>query len=515
MGKYFKGNIIDVNCLPSYNYYIDIAHILATKHKSFCILNSSSHNLLLYFKKYSSDNLENLFTLISKIISFEASADEKKKLDETLVNILNPTIDSAHGENIIYEKIYDQDGNMYGKELMTNMVFPISVKYSDFEVKYSHLKMDNIYYDLDNKNGYLLDEKYNDGNYDAYLVDAMGNRYSISESECKSLKLLWEMHTEKIFFDHEYHEMAVCETPISFKISLEPSIIFPKNQRIEYVIGGEMLANDLEVEKYLNRFNYGFRKKKHRRNYENKIKNYAYSNFLGENNYTKDSTIIKDRISESIITKEMQELEYILFKLKNVSKEDYEEINQKYLEILNQDYNGLHLNTLSINSIISLQNKAQLSFICHGGDIKKIIDYLSSQINVFINNYNNNSWERTEFSIKELDKLSEFFLSSKNSYTSKEQNEVLRCLALLYFFEIYKNKSVLTYNDLLNSYVADNIKRILVIIDVLYDEGIIKSVPSCLYDINSVEELLEFINKIELNIIGEEKGKQLIKRMQQ
>ena len=510
MTKYYKGNIINIKELPKYNYSLNIARIIPRYEESYRLLGNTSHNAFLYYKKYSSRDLKKLVGLMERIMSYDVIDEEKKELDNTMIKIFNPVFDnSVSGYPIIYEKLYDQEGNQYGKELITGSIFPIKNKYSNFDVSYSSIKMQKVYYDLDNNMGYIFSSK---DMYD-YLIDFEGNKYIIYDGE--KIRYLWQADVKEIFFDSKNHNMTVCDNPYSFNICISSKIIFPKSQRVEYLLGGEILANELEVNNYINRFETGFYRRKRKRQYEDKIKNYALSNYLGDINFVLNEDIVKNRVSESNITKEMQELEFLLYKLKSVSKDDYELLYKEYNELLNQNEDELHLNSLSINSIVLLQNKASLAFMCHGGNSKQIIAYLENQVNNYLVNYNNGSLDKTEISIKDLDRLSEYFLNGKNSYTIKEQNEILRCLSLLYFFEIYENRNVLNSNDLSNSYIADNIKRILVIIDILHEEGIIKSVPNSLYMIKSSDELLEFIQGIELNDLINEEALTLIKKMQQ
>ena len=515
MKKYFRGNIINVNKLPDYNYYINIIKVIPEYKESYYILDNTSHKALLYFRKYSGTNLKKLSELLKRIISFNEEKDEKEKLDKEMVNIFSPLPDNIDGQQIIYEKLYDENGNIYGKELITGAIFPINLKYSSFDVNYSLVSMERVYYEKDVEKGYYLKEasvkRIDKDPY--YLLDFSGNQYGINYSKYNDLKYMWDSFITNVYFNDKCHELLVCNEPLSFNICLIPKMTFSSNQRIDYAINTIQIANELEIKEYLSRFDTGFGKKKRKREFENKINNYAFSNYLGEIHFVSNS-IIKERVNESVITKEMQELEFLLFKLKSVSNDDYDILNKEYLELLNQ--NGLlHVNTLSLNSIISLQNKVNLAFICHGGNSKRIISYLEEQVNAYLESYNDGMIEKTKITIKDLDRISSYFLSSKNSYTIKEQNEILRCLSLLYFFEIYENKTILNSNDLKNSYIADNIKRILVIIGILQDEGIIKHVPSNLYNIDDLDEFLDFINKIEFSDFIEEKGNVLIKKMQQ
>ena len=512
MTKYFKGNIIDINNLPNYNYDLNIVRIIPENKESFHLLDNTSHKARLYFRNYTSNNLKKLVELINRIISVRAENSEKENLDKIMIGVFSPMVDNVSGYPIIFEKLYDENGNTYGKELISGAIFPINLKYSSFDVKYSSKSMEKVYYDMDHNKGYYLEKGESSNFY--YLSEFTGKWHEISKDSYSILNDMWIVYPKKIDFDNKCHTMILCENPISFNICLSPKMIFSNNQRIDYVIGSETLANELEVKNYLTMFDKGFGKSKRKREYENKINNYALSNYLDEIHFVSDNVLIKERVNESTITKEMKELEFLLFKLKSVSKNDYETLYKEYSEILNQSDTGLHVNTLSLNSIISLQNRAELAFMCHGGDSKRIIAYLENQVNNYLDNYNSGSIEKTSITINDLDKLSNYFLNGKNSYTIKEQNQILRCLSLLYFFEIYENKDILNSNDLANSYIADNVKRILVIIGVLHDEGIIKNIPNSLYDINNLDEFLEFIKKIEFNDIKKD-GHILIKKMQQ
>ena len=515
--QYFKGNIINVNKLPDYNYSLNIIKMKPDFKLRYDLLDNTSHKALLYYRKYSSNDLKRLADLLKRIITFNEEKGEKEELDKTMANLFHQTPDNVLGISVIYERVYDENGNMYGKELITGAIFPINMQYSSFDVCYSLKEMENVYYDIDNNKGYYLKEasikKIND--YCYYLIDFDGNKHGISYEQYKKLKFMDNYDTEYVHFDDKCHMFAFCDTPLSFNICLRPNMTFLSNQRIEYVIGSSMIANELEMQEYVGRFNTGFGKKKRKKDFEDIINNMFLSNYLGEINFVSNSDIVKERVSESTITKEMQELEYLLLKLKSVSIDDYNLLNKEYLEILNQDDSLLHLNALSINSIISLQNRAKLTFLCHGGQSKMVLKYLEDQVNSYLDNYNAGMGEKTRITLDDLDKLSNYFLNSKNSYTIKEQNEILRCLSLLYLFEIYENKNVLNTMDLRNSYVADNIKRILVVIGVLHDLGIIKEIPNGLYDINDLEDFLEFVKRIEFNEVLETKGNELIKKIQQ
>ena len=279
----------------------------------------------------------------------------------------------------------------------------------------------------------------------------------------------------------------------------------------------EQIANEIEVEKYLNEFK-GFYKNFRKKAFIKLINNKAQSNYLGDNLNFVNDILLKERISESNLTKEMQELEFLLYKLKTIAPNDYDILSHEYHDIINNENTQLNINPLSINTIVSLQNRARIAFFCHGGDSKRILEYLRNQTGIYLEKYKNQESCKTEISITDLDRLCTYFLNEKNNYSYKEQNEILKHLALLYFFEIYENRDIINSNDLINSYACDNIKRMLVIVGVLHEVGIIKNIPTNFYDISNMDEFLEYIRTIEINscdIILEDTNFKLVKKLQQ
>ena len=206
----------------------------------------------------------------------------------------------------------------------------------------------------------------------------------------------------------------------------------------------------------------------------------------------------------------MQELEYMLIKLKTISEDDYKIINDEYQSILKQEDDDLTLNPLVLSTIVSLQNKAKLAYLCNGGSSKQINDYLEKQVELYLDNCKNNPDAKTKITISDIDNITEKVLKAKSNYSYKEKNDILRHLALLYFFEVYENKDTVTTNELANSYITNNIKRIITIISVLLDEGIIKDISSDMFIVDNLDKLIELIKGIEIRISKNE----LIKKIQ-
>lgn len=505
MAKYYKGNIIDVNSIPSstFNFNID--------EKNYRVLDDSSKELYSYFKEYFSDDIKKIDRNLKELCRDKLSKEDKKIYDEMFINAFKMNANNLEGTSIIYEKIYDEKGNAYGKELISGCVFPINSKYSEYDISYEEGSVRKVYYDKESGKVYSLESKYR-AIAKFYLVDSSGEKYEISDRSHSELNVgIFTDAEHSIYFNNRSHRLFV-RYPDCYTIKVSPKMIFSDDQRIECVIAGEKIANELEINNYIGKFSSGFGKRKRKREYIDKINDICFSNYLGDNVTFVTDVIKKERVTEEVMTKEMQELEFSLARLKSVSKDDYLRLNDEYQKVLNHDNKGLNLNPLAIKTIISLQSKVELAFICNGGNSKRIIEYLNKQANVYLEKYRYNSNVDIGLTITEIDKICENFLNSKSNYSYREQNEILRNVAMLYFFALYENKDILNSSKLENSYVLDNIKRIITVISVLSEENVIKPIPNTLYDIVSLDELLDFIKKIEFNI-EEVKSNVLVKTL--
>ena len=514
MTQHFKGKIINTKKLPNLDYVLNIAVIKPDYGKTFYyVLDNSSFEVRSTFRKYSNNDLKKTIDILNKIINFNISLEDKDTFDSKMIDIFKKTVDFVSDREIIYERVIDKNGDIYGKEILTGLLFPINCRNYSYNINYSYEELERVLFDVDHNKAYTMDDSYPD----TFIELGTNKHCEVKHEYYISAKFLREESTEFVIINGDSCDITLCKKPLSYKISLEPKMNFLNYQRVDYTIVSEKIASELEVYNYLHQFDHGFGRKKHRIEYENTIRKLSLSNYLGEIINVSRKDFIKEKVSESSMTFEMQELEFLLQKLKSVSLKDYEIINKEYVDLLNQNDSELHVTPLSINSIILLQNKVKLAFICHGGEINKIIEFLEREVNNYLENYKTGSTIKTELSIKDLDRFCEYFLNSKNAYSIKEQNEILKYLSLLYFFEIYENIDVLTVDDLINSYASNNIKRILVIIDVLHEDGFIKNVSNCLYDISDLEMFIEFIKKVKFadrDDILIKNGQELIKKIQ-
>ena len=200
------------------------------------------------------------------------------------------------------------------------------------------------------------------------------------------------------------------------------------------------------------------------------------------------------RMEENPITHEMQELEGLLIKLKSLSIEEYNVLNSEYTNLLKHDNHILTLSTISLANVVSLKNKVEFAILNYSDNITSVLD---KRISLYIYNLRlNNKFKM--MSIKEIDDLFKYYLNNKDYYSSVLLNDILKKLCFLYVLVIYQNRNNISYNELNNSYAADNVIRMICTIDSLYEEGIITNVPSKICEIKDLDEFLELINIIQI-----------------
>ena len=513
MTKYYSGKIInnsisnfdDAKLIISFIVYKDQTSNPGTStnnnEEKYFISDATSKNALKYFRLLPNKDVKKLYDDLRKIVSNRCPDEIMKEYDDLFVKLAKfDTRIISSNYAICYKKLYDQDGNEYAKELYTEEIFPIINNYNNFDLKYTELndKRRKCFYDAKKGIRYIL----RSGTAD--VLETNDNKtYFIYGSDKTRLEKSLEGNPLTVNIKDNPLVLIPCREE-SFVVDISPSLIFP-NKKIEYFIVNDQLASENDVERYYKRY-HGFRRGKAKRKYVNKITEFSKSNYLGEN--IKYSTY-NGRAQENVVTSEMQELDFLLTKLKNISKELYKELYEEYQEIFNRKANNTDID----EEIRKLKNKVKINIIC-GGNNNEFKKYLIDQINGYIDRLYNKSLRRDGLTIKDIDLVINNFLTSKTSMDYKEQNDILKYISLLYFFEINENLDVIDPHKLKDSYVIDNIKRIVVGISVLHDENIIVSMPNNLFDITNIDELLRFMKDIEFNDNNVDKNKEFIKKMQ-
>ncbi len=435
-----------------------------------------------------------MYENFEKYIS-EKDQRSKSRLDNYAIKIYD-RYNEISGEEIIFEKVYDDDGNAYAQELVSGVIFPISSDFSSYNFNYfkSSAPYNKVYINKEHNRVYVLEK-------DQLAFSPIYGNLGISfeSNSYNNIKKMKEKNDSQSFHLGTGVDITLhVAIPSSYVISCDPEIKESNNQVINYTIFNEKIATELEVRDYLQIYTGPF-KRRRKNAYINSLTEMSIANYLGDDIQFFSSRNKRVIIEEAQFTKEAQELEFLLSRLKNVSEEDYIKINNEYNELLNQVDNVFVVSSIT-KSLISLQNKATLAYMCHGGTSKQVIEFLEKQAGLYIKSCNDTPSDKTKMSISELDNISEKILSNKTSFNFKEQNDILRHIALLYFLELYENRNTVTSEELGESYINNNIKRIITIINALLIEGFISECNHDIYSIDNIGDLLELIKDITLTL---------------
>lgn len=453
--------------------------------------------------------------------------DRVKKLEEAehvLDNdgIANNSDARLYKVNIIYEKVYDQSGKAYAKELVTGLIFPLDVSdYIDCDVGYqmnigNYVLVNEItgiaysspgdkkLYDM--MNGILYETR----REDSELIIGGYYAHHVNDGERRSVKL--EQNGEVRYID------VIKDATREYVVTIRPRVS-DSTKRIEFLALSGQLANKKEIDEYLRKY-----KKKllniSRRKFINGLQRRSQENSLGNitlvcDRISNDSlggsnTIPKVQLREGQEVSEMAELDLLLARLKSVSKEAYERLKPKREALNSSEIVG---DTL-LKRIIALQSEVIVELSKQDVDNSELLNFLDQQIEFYLGNNKMATGNKTNaITISELDRLYENVLKSSTKDFIM-QGDILRRIGTLYFFELYENKDTLTSSNLTNSYVEANIKRIITAIYAMIDEGVIRFNRGFLIDANTLnlEGLLSLIKQIEFNstdTIGEKEPEEI------
>ena len=315
---------------------------------------------------------------------------------------------------IVYELVKDMDGNLYGRELYTKEIFPIlNLKCEVFD-------------------------------------------YSI-----EILKTL------------DYH----------FNLKILPSINISSLQKCGYLIVGHKIADLNDFNKYINKFRgihlFKRQEAKEIENYKKKIITLSHTNVFREDFVLEEKNEKKEvvKISQSVETTLMEDIEYGLIRLKNINNELYVEYKKKYETLLKKD--------IIREELASLLGEIEYTLIFKKRDIKEIIDFINNLKKEYLNNFLNHNEKKTDTDLKKIDKINELFLRIKDKFSYQNQREVLKNIAFLYLMEVYENIPYITREELEKSYFSCCLKSIVWWINNLIEEDIIE----CSYVVSLREEI--------------------------
>ena len=368
----------------------------------------------------------------------------KKRNDEGTININNPDIFtlfyqiSSTSKELIFEIVEDINGNFYGKELITNCLFPI-VSTNNFNcllkwtLKNNLVSIEDYKITLTNPN---LKEA------TRYLLDIPEHRNSLK------------------------------------------------------------LANQNEVTDYLNQFKKGFRHEQKLIKFQEQMQRLANQNIYSQEITLKEPKIMR-KLKPSQETIIMENIEFLLLKLKKENSTSYELLNQEYQNILNSA-NTLTTTPLVLQTLISLEAKIESCFFNQKRNIISLLDYINKLVLKYLNQ------KETKLTFQDIFKLNDLFIKQKGEYSLVNQRLFQRNISILYFFELYEQKDILDIEELNNTYIIDNLKTIIIVINTFQEENILTY--DYYLDLNniSLENVINLIRSIKFTKNSADKMKKLL-----
>lgn len=284
-------------------------------------------------------------------------------------------------------------------------------------------------------------------------------------------------------------------------IDITAEFMHPMYSKIDVIIARVDVANQNEVERYKSRFESGLFHDKKRERYIRTINYEANKNVLKEEieTFKIEESPKKEREKQDATITTMENIEYLLLRLKKINKESYDKYYQMYKDILKEE-DILNRSNIQIGSLISLEAKIEVELLFIKGDDTTIGEKLEQLEQEYLNRLKSKGNDKTIITLDDLDKLMELFLKTKQDYSILEQRKILRSFSTIYTLEVKENQNEVTVERLKNSYFNDIKKSILLCIDTLIEEGyIIGNIMADLSKEESIEEILELIKSLEIN----------------
>ena len=217
----------------------------------------------------------------------------------------------------------------------------------------------------------------------------------------------------------------------------------------------------------------------------------------------------KEREEQASITKSMENVEFLIQRLKKVNSEKAEEFNKKYESALSEE-DILSKSNISIGKLIKLEAELEFELMFTKGENTSLTDKLDELKREYLTHFVTDSEEKTKITLDELDKLMELFLKTKDDYSVLEQRRILKNFASVYALEVKENESEVTTERLEDSYFDDLKKSIMLFINALIENGFVKS--NMIVELSkegTTEEILELIRSLEFNKLSKEQIKEL------
>ena len=276
-----------------------------------------------------------------------------------------------------------------------------------------------------------------------------------------------------IFYSHgDYRKYF----PINFvSHSLTPIIRpFENLSLCKSIVFTYKVADKNEIEKYTHQFKGLFKNSSKRKFLENITTQYNKNIFNSVVTEKEQKIEIKkNKVEKDKMTLKLENIEYLLSKLKNKNNEAYEELQKEYNELIDSENKTLTLTPITIETLTILEGKMEFSLSYSKNKNNDIFSLLEDLKKEYLDNFKSEEDKTTKLTLAEIDKLYELFLKTKQEYALKSQTKILKDIAFLYIMETIEDEDI-KIRDLENSYFIDHLKYIMMVIMSLIDDDIIK-----------------------------------------
>ena len=490
MTKYYKGKIFENNGISKEITEIAFigGHIVDASNKEFFDkfkLLSEKDQIKIddFFQKYQRKNMDvpdYLKRLFQKLLSeFKLEPKNKVAIENTL--------------DIIYEIIEGEDGNLYGKELITGNIFPIATNKEIVIITPIEKEEKEMFYS--ERHAFINDSE---DETDYIIFD--DREIHVQKSYRRDFYSIFEWKNKKMTYLGDFTKRF----GIIFKLCHTYKVLFSNLDRGEVFIKNDSIANTEEINAYQKEYADIFGNRKKRRNFINKLNNLAIKNVFKWEIVPKKEII--EHFYKDDITKLMERIESHLIRLKSYNEEQYNLYSSKYLELINQDDTSMLKIPITKSVLESLEAKILLCFRFNKNSGNDILEYLEIKKNEYLEHLINGN--DTSINIEEIDKIMDLYLRTQNDFDPIKRRKITRYIGLLYLLELIENKDNIDFTN--NSYINDNILNIILWIKTLEELDIISY--DYLIDLShtyNIDELLDIIKTIKLNNDIKEKVKKL------
>ena len=455
MAKYYIGNLFDYGSVSANKIFICCADdkVLPCSDSDFMLrygeLSYDERKKIDYCFSHnpvtSQIKLKDIMILLNKMYH-----DKKFTIKENLGSSSTP---------IIYEIIEDNTGNLYGKEILSGALFPIITKETKkFEVD-THESM--VF--LGKGEGYL----YQEPNTDFYTNGT--SKFHLKDYKTYDNKMGYYAIRE-----HSYNPISLnsLKTGYLSYLTYQYQFLHDNVELGRFWIKEQSPASEIDIEKYQKLHSVKKSLFRRRNYFVDLLVHESKNNVYKEEIIPKKEEIIKQEVVDDE-TRLMEEIEYLLLKLKDYNNELYNKYNTIYQNLFIEADNKLKTVTINKSYLESLKANIMLCFNFNKNSGMSLMDYLNNLKNEYLNNFMNEEKLLTKITIPELDKIMELFLKTQNDYNPINRRIIFRNISLIYLLEIYENKDTIDYEILKKSYVNQCLKSIILCIISLMEDNVI------------------------------------------